>query len=91
MKLIRTYEPIPNNGRASFYGKCRVREYDDGTRVLESYTTEVIKLNPDGTYTRLWGHWSMTTGAHIYSFCSIRKKEWDKMQLGKKYNLSDLK
>lgn len=78
-KVIRTAELAPRDGHKSFYGKAVVRTYDDGTEVLRSYETDVIRRNADGSLTRLWGGWSATTGRHVASFCGIGKAVWDKM------------
>ena len=78
-KLIRTSDLIPTDSRKSFYGKAVVRTYDDGTDVLRSYATDVIRRNADGSLSRLWGGWSATTGRHVAAFCGINKATWDKM------------
>lgn len=88
--MFTTYELIPKDGRKSFYGKCRVREYPSGKKILISYNTEVMQRNPDGTYKRLWAGWSNTTGRHIYAFCNLRKIQLDKMDIGKNYKIDDL-
>lgn len=76
MKIIERYELSPTNGRKSFYGKAVVKEYADGTKVLQSYQTDVIKMLPSGELIRLWDDWSATTGAHIKSFCGLDKKRY---------------
>lgn len=75
------YEPCPTNGRKSFYGKCFVEVDDDGTETLYSYLTPVIRRDPDGTLTRLWSGWSMTTGTHISAFCGLNKRGYDKLPM----------
>lgn len=66
---MRTYE-LPNVGdrRKSFYGKAKVIEKDNGETVLQSYDTEVCKINPNGEFVRLWDGYSSTTMRHINSF-----------------------
>lgn len=51
---MKIYKLEPVNGQKSFYGKAVVYEYDDGTRVLKSYRTNVAAILPDGTFRRLW-------------------------------------
>ena len=81
MVFERIYDLYPMNGRQSFYGKAKVYIEKDGTETLYSYNTPVARRNPDGTVVRLWSGWSMTTGNHIYSFCGMHKKEWDKVPM----------
>ena len=78
-RLLCERELHPVDGRKSFYGKAWVKEYDDGTQVLRSYETDVMKRNPDGTLVRLWWDWSATTGRHIFAFCGLNKKGVDKL------------
>lgn len=73
---MRTYELTPCDSHKSFYGKARVIVNDDNTSTLISYNTPVLRLNADGTYTRLWWGWSATTGRHIRSFCGMNKAEY---------------
>lgn len=90
---MTTYELIPcgNLRQATFYQKARVERMDDGTEVLYSYNTPVLKRTPSGDFKRVrstWSDsigWSATTGRHVYSFCYqygviVGKKEWDKME-----------
>ena len=67
-------ELIPNNGRKSFYGKAVVDTLDDGSQVLYSYNTPIIKKYPNGELKRLYDGWSATTGSHIKAFCGLDKK-----------------
>ena len=76
MQLDSVYELMPTNGRKSFYGKAKVKVYDDGTKVLQSYNTDMMKITPDGKKIRLTDVWSMTSGNHIASFAGINKKEF---------------
>lgn len=50
---MKTYELIPMGSQKSFYGKAIVKIYDDGTRVLQSYETDVLKRTPSGALVRL--------------------------------------
>lgn len=78
---MKQYELPPVDGHKSFYGKAVVLAHDDGTEVLRSYKTEVMRRNPDGTLVRLWGGWSATTGRHIKAFCGLDKKGFDKLPI----------
>ncbi|MCL2311493.1 MAG: hypothetical protein FWC41_03225 [Firmicutes bacterium] len=78
---MKTFELSPTNGRKSFYGKAFVITNEDGSQVLVSYGTQVLRINPDGTKVRLWGGWSATTGTHIASFCGLNKKEFQALDL----------
>ena len=78
---MKVYELQPIGSVKSFYRKAFVVVDDDGNETLKSYDTEVIRKDADGTLHRLWSDWSATTGRHIYAFCGIRKKEWDKMEV----------
>lgn len=79
--MCKVYELMPTNGRKSFYGKARVRVEDDGSEVLVSYSTDVLRKNTDGTLVRLWNGWSATTGTHIRSYCGMTKKEFEKLPM----------
>ena len=74
---MKEYELIPVDGRKSFYGKAAVLVYANGTEVLKSYGTKVVKRNPDGTLVRMWDGWSATTGRHIKAFCGLNKAGFD--------------
>lgn len=86
----KLYELKPTNGQRSFYGKAVVKVKGNGTEVLQSYETDVIKRLPNGNLVRLWDGWSATTGKHVYAFCGIRKAEWDKMELNEEYSRQSL-
>ena len=81
---MRIYELVPTgHDRAkSFYGKAKVIE-KDGETVLQSYDTEVCKINASGKFVRLWSGYSVTTMRHINSFIGMfgieggGKKWWD--------------
>lgn len=64
----------PTDNRKSFYGKAYVDNLDDGSQVLYSYDTPIIKKYPDGKLTRLYDDWSATTGRHIRAFCGLDKR-----------------
>lgn len=76
------YELSPVNNQKSFYGKAKIFQTVDGSVYLQSYNTLVCKIEPDGTFTRLWDGYSATTAKHIDSFRvmnglpKISKKEW---------------
>lgn len=55
------------DARASFYGKAKVDEQPDGTKILYSYGTAVSKCSPDGTITH-FVKWSQTTSRHQREF-----------------------
>lgn len=69
---MRIYELTPTGyDRAkSFYGKAKVIE-KDGETVLQSYDTEVCKINASGGFVRLWSGYSVTTMRHINSFIDM--------------------
>lgn len=72
-KFAGMYELIPVNGQKSFYGKAVVETYTDGSAVLFSYNTPIIKRTLKGELVRLWAGWSATTGKHIKAFCGLDK------------------
>ena len=77
---MKMYDLIPNNGRNSFYGKAKVAFLDDGKEVLYSYNTPIVERSSDGTLKRLYfAEPSMTTCAHIKSFCGLDKKGFLKL------------
>lgn len=64
--------PVMGYDRAkSFYGKAKVIEKDNGEKVLQSYNTEVCKINNNGEFVRLWDGYSVTTMRHVNSFLSF--------------------
>ena len=83
--MSKIYELTPATGQNqnSFYGKAKVVIEDDGTEVLYSYDTAIIKRLPDGTLARLYDDYTMTTGKHIKAFCGLDKKAFTKMPVGK--------
>lgn len=85
---MKKYELAPTDGRKSFYGKAVVTVYSDGTEILKSYETNVIRRDADGTLHRLCGSmngWNgavaitATTMRHIRAFCGISREQWLKM------------
>lgn len=78
-KLSNITNLVPDDSRKSFYGKAKVKTYTDGTRVLQSYNTDVVKIDADGNIIRLWNGWSATTGRHISAFCGLNKKEYSEL------------
>ena len=74
-KMTKMYDLIPVDGRKSFYGKAKVEIEDNGSEVLYSYNTPIIRRNADGTLTRLYkSEPSMTTLRHVRAFCGLNKK-----------------
>lgn len=83
-----TYYLVPLHERQKdFYGKAIVKELSDGSKVLQSYKTDVCKIDCDGKFIRLWDGYSATTARHIHEFRlqngfrGISKKEWDALQV----------
>lgn len=72
-KFEGMYELIPTNGQKSFYGKAVVEVYQDGSAILFSYNTPIVKRALNGDLTRLYAGWSQTTGKHIKAFCVLDK------------------
>ena len=58
---------------------------DDGSEILQSYQTQIVRRYPDGTITRLWNDWTPTTGKHIRKFCGLNKKQYLELPMGKKH------
>ena len=64
--------PVCNSDRAkSFYGKAKIIETENGEKVLQSYNTEVCKINSSGEFVRMWEGYSVTTMRHVNSFLSL--------------------
>lgn len=91
---MKIYKLNPVDSHKSFYGKTVVYEYDDGTRVLKSYLTNVAAILPDGTFCRLWGGYSATTMRHVNAFIARAglegggKKWWDALEVERDNTLS---
>lgn len=47
------------------YMNAWIKEYEDGTQVLQSYSTDVVRRTPEGQYVRLWGGWSVSTSRQV--------------------------
>lgn len=80
--MCKIYQLMPTNGRKSFYGKANIKQFADGSEVLKSYTTDVLKKTAEGVFIRLWSGWSATTGTHIKSYCGMSKKEFMALPMG---------
>lgn len=74
--MTHIYELKPTTNQKSFYGKAKVIVLSDGTQLLKSYETIVLKRKPDGELVRTWLGWSATTGKHIAAFAGINKKQY---------------
>lgn len=76
-QVIDKYDLTPTNGRKSFYGKAKVFCFRNGDKILQSYSTKVIKMTCDGKLflTKKEFNYSTTTSAHIKSFCGLNKSE----------------
>ena len=74
--MMNVYELKPTTLQKSFYGKAKVIALDDGTQLLKSYDTIVLKRKASGELVRTWQGWSATTGKHIAAFTGINKKEY---------------
>ena len=56
------------------YMEAWVKTYSDGTKILQSYSTDVVKVTPEGRYIRLWNGWSVTTNRHVYTAFDVSLK-----------------
>lgn len=72
---------LPIDNRKSFYGKAKVIFSDNGTQTLMSYNTNIIRKEVDGSLSRLYDEWSLTTGRHIKAFCGLDKSQFFKLPL----------
>lgn len=78
VKVVNVYEVCRVGNQKSFYGKAHLLELSNGMRVLKSY--DILILVKDGKrFLKLWDDWSVTTGKHIYSFCGMHKKDFEKL------------
>ena len=69
MGIINQYYLEPNyDSRNSFYKKALVKEYEDGTIVLQSYSTDVAVINKKSNEAVIRGFYSDTTTRHIKDF-----------------------
>ena len=82
---------VPADSHKSFYGKAVLIDDEHGTRILQSYDTQVCKLITGGAFVKMWDGYSATTMRHINGFRAhcrlplINKAQWDKLETGKKY------
>lgn len=56
------------------YMSAYIKYYDDGSQILQSYNTDVVKRTPDGQYIRLWDGWSSSTSKQVSTYCGYRFK-----------------
>ena len=81
---MKKFEPIPIDGRQSFYGKAIVMEYSEKLAILKSYGTEVARIE-NGVFVRMWSGYSQTTQRHVNAFLhtyglkTITGTEWKKL------------
>lgn len=54
------------------YMSAYIKYYDDGSQILQSYNTDVVKRTPDGQYIRLWDSWSSSTNKQVSIYCGYR-------------------
>lgn len=75
--MTDSFDLQPTNGRKSFYGKAKVKVLTNGSKILQSYDTDIIEERKDGTLILLCEpiKLSMTTCIHVKSFCGLTKKE----------------
>lgn len=51
------------------YMNAYIKYYDDGSQILQSYSTDVVKRTPSGKYIRLWKSWSPSTMKQVKAYC----------------------
>ena len=51
------------------YMQAYIKYYDDGSQILQSYSTDVVKRTPSGKYIRLWKSWSPSTMKQVKAYC----------------------
>lgn len=51
------------------YMSAIIKYYDDGSQILQSYSTDVVKRTPEGKYIRLWRSWSPSTMKQVKTYC----------------------
>lgn len=89
--IYEKYYLMPNAGagrkQKSFYGKAIVEIFDNN-KILYSYGTRILTINPKGQIIKSWSGWSATTAKHINSFLyangkeTLNKKEWEVLPVG---------
>ena len=57
------------------YMQAWIKEYNDGTMILQSYETDVVKRTPNGEYIRLWNGWSVSTSRQVFRWCGHAFRE----------------
>ena len=67
MKKMKNINPASFQQK-SFYGKAKERT-ENGETILQSYNTDVCKIDRDGNFHKLWNGYSKTTLAHVVAFC----------------------
>ena len=88
--MVRTvYElNVRYDARASFYGKARVHEMDNGDLILVSYSTEVAMIRGNKAYIN--GTYSQTTTRHQKEFLKQNGfKAENSKQMVKDYLIND--
>lgn len=74
-------------GRSKMMVKHYAKNAVEVDGVLVSYETAVARVEKDGSFHRLWGGWTATTGRHINAFRQshgmgkITKGEWEEMEV----------
>lgn len=70
----------------SYYGKAIVIEDNQGNKTLQSYATQVARIDKNGNLQKLWNGYSRTTMNHIIDFCKLynvdfagTKKAWEQL------------
>lgn len=79
-KPIKAQALYPSSQK-SYYGKAIVTKQSDGSQILWSYGTAIIRRDATGALHRLWDAWSATTGKHIRDFCGLNKKAFMELEL----------
>ena len=51
------------------YMNAYIKYYDDGSQILQSYNTDVVKRTSSGKYIRLWDGWSPSTMKQVKAYC----------------------
>lgn len=69
--VVMSFELVPHDSHASYYGKAHVMFMSDGSAVLRSYQTNVCSIDANGAFHRYWDDYSATTMRHIHTFALI--------------------
>ena len=59
------------NNKQLNHMNARIYYYDDGSEILTSYGTDVVKRTPEGKYIRLWKGWSRSTSKQVHTYCGM--------------------